>query len=174
MNPDNDHLVAIMAVDPGTVTGVATAILPKPHKLAGIVQPKSVWGGLADKSARWETYEEDSDLARQAWSIMDQYREWREPYRYNHIVFEGFALRQLGSDSLLDPVRVTWGCEALSWSRAGHRWAFIKYQMPSAKNFATNDRLRRHGLWVKGSEHRRDAVRHIAAFYADLIMALQR
>lgn len=41
------------------------------------------------------------------------------------------------------------------------------WQLPSqAKTFATDDRLRDFGLWVKGREHERDAMRHFAYFIA--------
>jgi hypothetical protein len=170
VNPDNDHLIAIMGVDPGTTTGVALAILERPRRVAGVVTPRSVWKALS--VADVESYDVAGIPSRQAWDIMEQYHEWREPYRYNVLVFEDFVLMAgHGSDtrSLLDPVRVTWGCEALSYTRAGLRWATIEYRMPSAKQFATNDRLRRHGLWVRGSsEHRRDAARHVCTYYAGL------
>jgi hypothetical protein len=176
MNPTNDHLLAIIGVDPGTTTGVALVVVERPRMVAGVATPKSVWKALS--VADVESYDVTGAPALQGWEIMTTYREWREPYRYNAIVFEDFMLTPgHGSDtrSLLDPVRVTWACEALCRTRAGLRWATIIMQPPSAKQFANNDRLRRHGLWVKGSsEHRRDAIRHVAAFYADLIAGLSK
>ena len=39
----------------------------------------------------------------------------------------------------------------------------IVYQMPSsAKRFMTDERLRAAGLWIRGSDHQRDAARHMA------------
>ena len=35
-------------------------------------------------------------------------------------------------------------------------------QTPSERTVVSNDRLKRWGLWVKGSDHERDAVRHLA------------
>jgi len=41
----------------------------------------------------------------------------------------------------------------------------VAWQTPSeALSYATDERLRRWGLWVKGREHERDAFRHLAYF----------
>jgi hypothetical protein len=43
----------------------------------------------------------------------------------------------------------------------------VTFQAPSdAMTFATSERLKRWGLWVKGKEHERDAWRHLATFVA--------
>jgi hypothetical protein len=170
VDPENDGMIAIMAVDPGTTTGVALAVVERPRKIAGVVQPRSVWAALS--AGTIESYEVTGLPPLQAWELMKQYQEWREPYRYNEIVFEDFVLTPgHGSDtrSLFDPMRVIEGCEALSYTRDGFRWAHIIRQMPSAKAFATNDRLRRHKLWQRGSEHRRDAVRHVCSRYGNIL-----
>lgn len=45
----------------------------------------------------------------------------------------------------------------------------LVYQSPSyAKRFATDARLRDWGLWVVGSDHERDAHRHVASWLAGL------
>jgi hypothetical protein len=41
------------------------------------------------------------------------------------------------------------------------------WQQPGqAKGYATDERLKRWGLWIKGREHERDACRHLAHFIA--------
>ena len=41
----------------------------------------------------------------------------------------------------------------------------VRYQMASlAKTTVTDDRLRRWGLWAKGSSHARDAIRHAVTY----------
>jgi hypothetical protein len=175
MDPANDALLAIMAVDPGTVSGVACAAIERPRRVAGVITPRSVWAALS--AAEIESYEVSGLPGVQGWEIMTNLREWRSPYRYNAMVFEEFVLQPgHGSDSrsLLDPVRVISACDALAYMDGQMRWAQFSFQLPSAKGFATNDRLRRHGLWVRGSEHRRDAVRHICAYYGDLITKLNK
>lgn len=50
----------------------------------------------------------------------------------------------------------------------GHREGHVvelKYVMASmAKTTVTNERLKRWGLWAKGSEHSRDAIRHLVTY----------
>jgi hypothetical protein len=44
----------------------------------------------------------------------------------------------------------------------------VVWQQPSqAKTHATDERLRRWGMWIKGREHERDAWRHFAYFVAN-------
>lgn len=168
--------IAIFSVDPGTVSGVARGYFP--------AKTESVWEGLAQ--GKWESWETDGPTSRQAWEIVGEYAEWTggpgHPLHWERgasqwaFTMEGFTLR-LGTGAssrreLLDPVRVAEGCATLCLQRNGLPWVELTYQQPSAaKNFATNDRLRRAGLWVKGSEHRRDAVRHMALRYAHMIGA---
>lgn len=43
-------------------------------------------------------------------------------------------------------------------------WVPVEWQQPgSVKNFATDKRLRRWDKWVRGSDHQRDAWRHVAS-----------
>lgn len=168
--------VAIYAVDPGTISAVARGVFPR--------YADSVWEGLT--SGKWESWEVHGEPADQAWEIIGEYADWTEwPHhkrmkklgvRDYELVFEDFVL-YLGPGAsskrnLLDPVRVTYACDALCITRDGPRWAFPVLQQPGlAKSYATNDRLRRHNMWVKGSDHRRDAVRHMCRRYAVLLGA---
>ena len=160
-------VIAIMAVDPGTVSGCARGIFESND---------SVWSGLA--AGEWETWDCEGSPAVQSWELMGEFLDWRnENDKANgspvtaYLVMEDFVVR-LGQGAasrreLLDPVRVAAGCEALCWTRRGHRWATIEYQQPSEKSFATNARLREHGLWQRGSsDHRRDALRHLILRYS--------
>lgn len=166
-----NEAVAIYALDGGTTSGVARGIFP--------AKSESVWDGLA--AGEWESWEVEGEPARQAWEIIGEYAEWlgwphlkpmeKKGVHQHILAFEDFVVR-LGTGasskrSLLDPVRVSSACDALCIQRDGLRWAFPQYQQPSqAKNFATNERLRKHKLWVKGSDHRRDAVRHMCLAYS--------
>lgn len=157
-------MIGVCAFDPGTTTGVARGVFE--------ILP-SVWDGLASGSV--ESWEVEGSPGEQAWEIMGEYLDWMRSIHPVRAILtaEGFGVR-LGAgaaskSNLLDPVRVLGGCEALSWSRGGIHWVTIAHQQPSAKSFATNARLRDHGLWVVGSEHRRDAVRHLAKAYSGYI-----
>ena len=175
IEPENlKDTVAIFAVDGGTTTGVARGIFP--------AYADSTWEGLA--AGRWESWEVEGPIAEQCWEIIGEYADWigwpeckpmdELHVKSRHLVFEDFVVR-LGTGAsskrvLLDPVRVASGCDVLCKTREGLRWAFPEYQQASvAKNYATNERLRAHGMWVKGSEHRRDAVRHMCCRYATLL-----
>jgi len=171
---NSNDKVAIMFVDPGTVSGVARGIFPRCYE--------SAWEGL--RQGKWESWEVEGDPTTQAWEIVPEFAEWIDWPENNYmtergvtgwyLVFEDFQVRVgTGASSrrdLLDPVRVTHACDALCVKRDGLRWAFPKLQQASlAKNFATNERLKRNKMWVVGSEHRRDAVRGMCRFYAHLI-----
>ena len=157
------------AGDPGTVTGGAR----------GVFEPnESVWEGLA--AGRWESWEVEGSPAVQAWEIMGEFLDWRKQLDNEfghpvtvHLVMEDFVIRvgqgAASRRELLDPARVAAGCEALAWTRSGLHWVTIQYQQPSERSVYTADRLRDHGMWVKNSEHRRDAVRHMIARYAKSI-----
>lgn len=171
--------VAITALDPGTTSGVARGVFP--------LHSDSVWEGLTQ--GKWESYEVEGEPSQQAWEIMSEYADWTGwpehkrmkklgVVRYE-LVFEDFVLRvghgTSGRRPLLDPVRVAYACDALCLQRSGLRWAFPIWQQPNlAMNFATNERLRKHDMWVKGkADHRRDAVRHMCRRYAVIVGAVK-
>jgi hypothetical protein len=169
---------AILAVDPGTTSGVAAGLF---HPTADIKSCIS--------AGDWEAWEVDGSPAEQAWQIMDEYRDRQAQWNAingvalpdTHLVCESFALRLkkahgAGSDQrMLDPVRVASAMEALAlhiFALNGEirPWVKIEYQLPSAaKKYVTNERMRRWGAWVKGSEHKRDAMRHMIKKISDTI-----
>lgn len=163
--------IAIFSVDPGTTSGVARGIVrtAKGH---------TAWDCL--KVSEIESWEVEGSPPEQAWEIMGEYEDWSKEVQSSWkpgarielvLTCESFQIRVgKGASSrkdLLDPVRVASGMEALSYNRAGECWAPIIYQSPSsAKTYATNERLRRADIWVKGSDHRRDAVRHLSLAFS--------
>jgi hypothetical protein len=164
-----------MAVDPGTTTGVA----------AGLFQPAvSIASCLAH--ADWEAWEVKGSPGEQAWEIMDEFRDRQATWNIGgvalpdtHLVVESFALRLkkahgAGSNPrMMDPIRVTSAMEALSWRyflNDLRQWVRFEFQMPSeAKRYVTNERMKRWGAWVKGSEHKRDATRHMIKKVSDIL-----
>jgi hypothetical protein len=164
-----------MAVDPGTTTGVAAGLF---HAAADIA------GCLAEGD--WEAWEVDGSPAEQAWEIMDEFKD--RQFNWNlggvafpdiHLVSESFALRLkkahgAGSNQrMLDPVRVAQGMETLALHSLNGElrpWCHIEYQLPAeAKKYVTNERMRRWGAWVVGSEHKRDATRHLIKKVSDIL-----
>lgn len=151
--------VGIFAVDPGKVSGVA----------AGVFEVDQ-WESVSRVLGRgcWESWECVGSAAEQAMEIGEQFVDLRSEWNLRgvgldsiRLVVEDFALRgvrRLSDRSALDPVRVAAGMEALLLRGDVE----IEYQQPGeAMGYVTNERLRRWGVWVVGSEHRRDAVRHM-------------
>ena len=131
-----------------------------------------------------ETWEVEGSAWEQAWEIASEYLDWSADLVLDgigspcvHLVFERFDLRQRSVE--LSPVAVTAGVETLLMPGSSGVVAgfvldlgFGRGQTPSdAKRFGTSDRLREWGLWSvsRGSEHRRDAARHLALRVARIL-----
>ncbi len=155
--------VAIAVVDPGGVTGCARALIP-----VGSLDSISEAVVQADQLESWE---EEGSIADQAQSVVDIMNDWfievnmfgNIPVPHMFLVVESFVLRQRHAD--LSPLKLIERIETL-WSSVSAdpvgSWPVIEYQTPSdAKSYVTNKRLREWGGWVVGSEHRRDAMRHL-------------
>lgn len=155
---------AVLAVDPGGTTGVAAChaeLQPtlKQTLLEGLTMRKAV-----EVRGTWR------QQANQLYQMVLKFRyvahvERGIPAERVHIVFENYVP---------DPHRHGKGAVDLTsvWVMAGAAARIedpardedtILYQMPSeAKTFAKNERLKMWGLWEKGSDHKRDAWRHVA------------
>lgn len=176
---------AIMAVDPGKVTGVAQGFF---NATRGAATTRGLMRRALRKDAIRVSHIEapeayrDLSVVPPAVSEITQgallYRAWMSftfraatelmiPYPAIFLVIEDFQLRQRSAD--LSPVRVTSALLAhlsdssLGWPamvRADH---CLRFQQPAeAKTYATDARLRDWGLWTVGKEHGRDATRHMA------------
>lgn len=156
---------AVYTIDPGGTTGCGY----------GEFRPRSTIKKTF-AAGDWDTWEVPGEYYEQALVIfrdlVRRRQRWLKrggSFRDFHVVIESFQLlvhkaRGAGSDpAMLAPVRVTSALIALAHAfegEGGERWLF-DYQTPGEKASITPDRLRRMGLWVVGSEHRRDAVRHM-------------
>jgi hypothetical protein len=145
-----------VAVDPGKVTGVGRGVFDLTNAL-------SIRDAI-EAAREVETWECDGDLTGQADEITEELEVWLGLKTYTlgvsitNLVFvmEDFHLRQRSAD--LTPVEL----RALIKDRWNEGWVPIQDVQPShAKGYATNKRLRDWGIWVKGSEHRRDVMRHL-------------
>lgn len=154
------NVLAIAAVDPGRTTGVARGIF-RPGKEATLASTLAT-------ATQLESWECTGSLAEQAEEIVGELDDWLSWAHIEsgvampdlHLVVESFALRTAHAD--LTPVKLS--------ERIDERWPYvdsapwieIERQTPAhAKGYATDERLRRWGVWVKGSTHRRDAMRHV-------------
>jgi hypothetical protein len=139
----------IMAVDPGGTTGVAGGSfrVGKNSMAKDVMQE-------ADGDGRIWTAEVEGSPREQAAELNQLWQSLSRTGPTPLLVIEDFVLRSQNAD--LTPVAVTAALEAL----VGFD---IERQMPSAaKSFLTNDRMHDWGLWVVGSAHERDAIRHVA------------
>jgi hypothetical protein len=178
--------LAIMTADPGGKTGVAWGFLNAEADTVGAAlrraRRKGSLGGAElqgspESQARWIA-ERWVDFHYRAISELGCRSEDVD------LVLEAFDLRQRNVD--LAPVKVTHALlsllqkpgvdppsvsqktdESFSFIRTGTAlWPFGQpiFQKPDqAMTFATNKRLREWDAWVVGSEHIRDAMRHLAA-----------
>lgn len=183
LKPIHEGRLAILAVDPGGTTGVAACYLPRQETLKESLRSAQSKKAIEVKG-RWD------DQAAQIATIMHNFvftanSEHGIALDDIHIVFEDFILRRKrvgGATGNLTSVWVMAGAVTLFNSRlcvnvdnsckweADESFVQIHYQQASfAKGKATNERLKLWNLYETGSEHRRDAWRHICALADKLL-----
>lgn len=119
--------------------------------------------GAISAAQQLESWEESGTISDQVNSVVDIMSDWfcdlnLSGMQLNHMCFviEDFKLRQRHAD--LRPVQFIERLDTL-WEFGG---ISVERQTPSdAMTYVTNQRLRAWGAWVVGSEHRRDAMRHL-------------
>lgn len=173
--------VGLFAVDPGGKTGCAEGLFE-------LRRAKTVGERFAQGSElrSWEVHGDELEQGVQLATEFEAFRRtcWASGVRRVELVIEDFNLRPTGIGSTaragLAPVRVTSTMlgvrigKALQWETTTGRVSVgtdvpVVYQQPSEiKGFATNARLKKWGVYVVGSDHRRDAVRHLAVRLAKL------
>lgn len=177
-----EGLHAVLAVDPGNTTGVAAAYFDFKWTLIETLQGKQ-----AAKSV-----EVDGDWLKQGYLIAEMM--WRFLYRANvengipipriHFVFEDFVLRRRESGGATGNLTSCWvaasavtafklvcvrearGPLLKSILAEDIKWT----QASQAKGFATNDRLKIWKMYEVGSEHKRDAWRHVALRVNEILL----
>lgn len=163
---------AIMAVDPGGVTGVARGLFDLSDGLE-LVNRRLARDVVAEAVALGEVQaaEATGPYWEQAYLIAEEFLYWRgelltrfEEFELD-LVIEGFQLRTQLAE--LSPVEVTAGIVTLlsKGSLVGGPWSSsdVVYQEPAQAKRVTRVRMVDTGLWDlgKGSEHKRDALRHL-------------
>ena len=110
---------------------------------------------------REELYVAERESAARVWEVMDEVGP-------DLLVIEDFTVYGGKAQEV-----ASGGAVPLAPVRVGSALAFaaelgvmdVAYQMASlAKTTVTNERLKRWGLWTKGSAHARDATRHLATY----------
>lgn len=167
--PHRGKRVGIFAVDPGSTTGIAYGIVTMKGDTKEILADKLTVAHVDCHDQRVPP-----QLAEQTGihGLEEFFVKWNKfcmgkhiPVNRRYLIIEDFVLRETGIGSTnregLSPVRVTSGLLALITGWGGN----IVFQSASdAKGSMPNDRLRSAGLWVRGLEHGRDAVRHAATW----------
>lgn len=150
MTPPHLH---ILGIDGGGTTGWARLTVPR----------ASVYGSEPGKILSWDQGQFYGDENRQVDEICRLARE-TQSLDYNigpAIVVEDFILStHVRGEQVLSPVRVNAKIDyAIHLGRAGDSRLTIQNRQ-IAKTTATDDRLKAWGLYVRGEEHARDAMRH--------------
>lgn len=154
-----------VVIDPGTTTGVILADLRKKK-----------YGEMGSPSERLRVGMEEGDVqalevdTRRWWesTLADTVEEFMRSgsggWTSIPLVVEDFILRtQDKRKETLDPIRVTSSLVAVLIDR-GWDGKLVLQQPSQAKSVVTDDRLRAWKLWIVGSSHKRDAMRHAVVF----------
>lgn len=167
---------AVMAVDPGGTTGLASALLNaerarttralmKRAVRKGALEVEQI-GSAGDPGPHGGPAHQAAQVYKRWLAFQSRAHAAGVPFGAIFLVIEEFALRQRSAD--LAPVAVT--NALLAYLRGeGGTWAgivrpdLLYFQQPSeAMTYATNDRLKAWGIWTVAQEHGRDATRHLA------------
>lgn len=158
---------AILAVDPGKTTGCAQGVFrtDRGDDMLGPVIARAV---AKNQISSWQ---EIGPNHVQAWAICDHWTQFRFrcsveygiPLRDIHLVLESFQLRT--KQAHLEPVGLSRSIETLLYRVKDkiEMWPFgePEFQEPSEAKQITNQRLKDLGVYVVGSTHQRDAIRHL-------------
>jgi hypothetical protein len=145
----------VFTVDPGGKTGAASGVFLPQDTLAATIRAHSV-----------NAYEFEGDSVEQAFRICEHYIDFQERCKESGIdrvelVIEDFNLRQMAVE--LSTVEVTYALKAFLFD-----WGItdepVLQSASAAKSFGTAQRLKHWGLYRlgRGSDHKRDALRHLA------------
>jgi hypothetical protein len=157
-----DKAFAVYTLDPGGRSGTANGVFIAQKTLVSTMRAHSV------EAKEWE-----GDSVLQAANIARDYHDFYRRAKASRIdrvelVVEEFRLRQMAVE--LSPVEVTFALKA--YLNVLKLPGVTVFQSASqAKSFATSPRLKRWGLYAvgRGSDHKRDATRHLALRVSTII-----
>lgn len=147
--------ICVLAIDPGVTTGWCQLIIPASSMFPPA--PSSIRGICAGEIRGDETAQVKTicQYARDIGGLSG---------RGPAIACEDFQLRGLVSTSrdVLAPVRIAAKLDyAIQAGHAGDNSHMPPMAMPSeAKGTITDERLKKWDMWIPGSAHKRDALRH--------------
>jgi hypothetical protein len=163
-------MMKILGVDPGTTTGVAVWTDEEGDGGADSVLL------MADLTGQWEDTD-DRDWRARELNIAEDVFSIALEGEVDVVVIEDFVLRPGGTGvrAGLSPVRIGAAISAFLRVENAVRVTenksvmLVVWQTPAmAKQHMTDTRLKANGLWVRGSAHQRDALRHAITGYKRL------
>lgn len=176
--------IAIMAIDPGLHTGIAQGVFPCLPDVVGKMLVKDILKEGLFMSAK-EIVEDEKKAGWEIGAAIEIVRAWKQFKKETGnwksaghlikyaLVMESWQVRlpmRTANRVVMSPARIAAAVEGLLASPLSSReqatdndsWESVKYQSPAdAKQYATDARLKAWGLWVVGSDHARDANRHM-------------
>lgn len=166
----------VFACDPGTTTGLAWGVLDFTKEADTVfdlvARDRRLTTEVAQRDPGPDGDWRDSELAAAkviATRMMDLQFRWMLagiPYSRHVWIFEDFILypgSHSSSRSGLSPVRITSYIQGMLVN-ISPKLNYVYQSASEAVKFATNERLKKHGLWVVGSEHERFATRHMCVW----------
>jgi hypothetical protein len=145
-----------MAVDPGGVSGVTYGLVPQ--IMGGTVREHLAGARVWSAEVGGSPLEQATEICLDYLSfVFDAQVRWQVSINNVCFVWESFQLRRRNVE--LSPLEIRNISEGLMYK---HNFPFELQTASQAKTYATDDRLRKWGQWVKGSAHQRDARRHLA------------
>lgn len=162
--PGSRRYLYAFGLDPGVVTGWA-ALRICWESLLSLGFTDTVLLGRNPELFAWECGEITGEENSQVDQVLARYRGlwaegvWDEGEGSDVLVgsYESFHLRMLGDDAtLLSPVRLL---AKLGYVGRALPFPVVQHSPSDAKDIATDERLRRWGVYQAGPDHPRDATR---------------
>jgi hypothetical protein len=158
----------LVAIDPGVTTGIASIELKswwkdmgEPHEVLKKALDGSSVGWFAASDIKGTEFDQVTSMMA---IIYGSFRFEGPDAIASIVAVESFDLRErTKAKSLLAPVRITARLQDRLQARdfKGEFRNDGRHSPSSAKSIVTDERLREWGLWVPGSPHVRDAMRHL-------------
>jgi hypothetical protein len=167
------NLHGILAIDPGVTTGVARAVVDLSEGMVA-----ECFSGALEKES-WEVVGDEGEQGLLLANAVAAFVHDLSGYSYSSraaggmvtpdwsLVIEDWVPRlplKSGKREVFYPVRVPQRMLGRLEESGLFEGGGVAWQLASpAKRFATDARLRKWGVWVRGSDHQRDAWRHVAS-----------
>lgn len=145
----------VIGIDPGGTTGWTRLTVPR----------AALYGADTPTILEWDFGEFAGDEVQQVYNIATLAREVQSlSYRIGPaLVVEDWTVDpsfRSADPATLSPVRIAFGLRVAAEKKFCGDACIVLQNRALAKSTATDDRLRKWGLYTTGSDHIRDATRH--------------